>query len=131
MSCPQRKMGALSSDPACSSSVFITPGHFPPSIFFLIRQHLQHSPVCGYSLKSVPSFAVASQSHDSSYSPHVHCRGCFPLCLGSLACPTEMVDDKAERYAEYSSPLVSSSHWLFSKTILFLEQTHLRVKNIH
>jgi len=31
MSCPQR--GALRSDPACSSSVFITPGHFPQAVF--------------------------------------------------------------------------------------------------
>lgn len=73
----------------------------------------------------------ASQSHDSYYSPHAHCRGCFPLCLGSLACTTEMVDDKAERYTEYSTPLVASPRRLLSKAVLSLEQTHLQLENVH
>ena len=106
-------MGALSSDPACCSSVFITPGHFP-LVFFLgtgntsrIRQYLQHNPVCGYSLRSVASCIEVSHTHDSYYFPHALCRGCFPLCLWSLACMTEMVDDKAERYTKYSTPIVT------------------------
>lgn len=120
MSCPQRiweLWAQILLVPAAFSSLLATS---PPAIFFFfdegegrgntsrIRQYLQHGLVCGYSLNSVASCTEASQTHDSYYSPHAHCRGCFPLCLGSLACTTEKVDDKAERYAEYSTLPVTS-----------------------
>lgn len=53
--------------------------------------------------KSVVSSAEASQIHHSYYS-HAQCRGCFPLRLRSLACMTEMVDDKVECHTEYCTP---------------------------
>lgn len=42
-----------------------------------------------------------------------------------------MVDDKAERYTEYSTPLVASPRRLLSKAVLSLEQTHLQLENVH
>lgn len=106
-------MGAVSSEPACCSGVFIIPAHSLSAFLsrsgrnaFRVRWLLQHSPgrVCG--LRTIASYMEALQAHESHYTS-VHR---FSFCLGSLFCMTATVADVAEHYNKYHSPLVPSPH---------------------
>lgn len=54
-------LGALSSDPACSSSVFITAGHFPLAVFFLAMREKKMHPEAGNIYYPALSIAIVKK----------------------------------------------------------------------